>query len=210
MLFRLLYSWLPPFSCRADGEVKHCVINKTLTGYGFAEPYNLYNSLKELVLHYQHTSLVQHNDSLNVTLAYPVYAQQRRWAPSELWSLFPHRQSWCLFRQGKKILKLPRPPTSQDWAAVSKLPSDETRAFFRHGSRRWVLSCECMFLSYRACFGRSRSTATERYAIISLSPGLQVPRGLHHGACLRSIEALPAWMLVTADPRSQGVFSLEP
>uniref|UniRef100_A0A3Q0SBZ1 Phosphatidylinositol 3-kinase regulatory subunit alpha n=1 Tax=Amphilophus citrinellus TaxID=61819 RepID=A0A3Q0SBZ1_AMPCI len=61
-----------------DGEVKHCVINKTPTGYGFAEPYNLYSSLKELVLHYQHTSLVQHNDSLNVTLAYPVYAQQRR------------------------------------------------------------------------------------------------------------------------------------
>ncbi|XP_077203411.1 phosphatidylinositol 3-kinase regulatory subunit alpha isoform X2 [Paroedura picta] len=61
-----------------DGEVKHCVINKTPTGYGFAEPYNLYNSLRELVLHYQHTSLVQHNDSLNVTLAYPVYAQQRR------------------------------------------------------------------------------------------------------------------------------------
>uniref|UniRef100_A0A667XCI6 Phosphatidylinositol 3-kinase regulatory subunit alpha n=1 Tax=Myripristis murdjan TaxID=586833 RepID=A0A667XCI6_9TELE len=61
-----------------DGEVKHCVINKTHTGYGFAEPYNLYGSLKELVLHYQHTSLVQHNDSLNVTLAFPVYSQQRR------------------------------------------------------------------------------------------------------------------------------------
>ncbi|XP_067114044.1 phosphatidylinositol 3-kinase regulatory subunit alpha isoform X2 [Osmerus mordax] len=61
-----------------DGEVKHCVINKTPSGYGFAEPYNLYSSLKELVLHYQHTSLVQHNDSLNVTLAHPVYAQQRR------------------------------------------------------------------------------------------------------------------------------------
>ncbi|XP_069794895.1 phosphatidylinositol 3-kinase regulatory subunit alpha isoform X2 [Narcine bancroftii] len=61
-----------------DGDVKHCVINKTPTGYGFAEPYNLYNSLKELVLHYQHTSLVQHNDSLNVTLAYPVYGNQRR------------------------------------------------------------------------------------------------------------------------------------
>ncbi|XP_074424407.1 phosphatidylinositol 3-kinase regulatory subunit alpha-like isoform X2 [Larus michahellis] len=60
-----------------DGEVKHCVINKTPTEYGFAEPYNLYNSL-ELVLHYQHTSLMQHNDSINVTLAYPVYAQQRR------------------------------------------------------------------------------------------------------------------------------------
>uniref|UniRef100_A0A673AXU1 Phosphatidylinositol 3-kinase regulatory subunit alpha n=1 Tax=Sphaeramia orbicularis TaxID=375764 RepID=A0A673AXU1_9TELE len=61
-----------------DSEVKHCVINKTPSGFGFAEPYNLYSSLKELVLHYQHTSLVQHNDSLNVTLAYPVYAQQRR------------------------------------------------------------------------------------------------------------------------------------
>ncbi|KAM9810412.1 phosphatidylinositol 3-kinase regulatory subunit alpha-like [Neosynchiropus ocellatus] len=61
-----------------DGEVKHCVINKTSTGYGFAEPYNLYGSLKELVLHYQHTSLVQHNDSLNVTLAFPVNSQQRR------------------------------------------------------------------------------------------------------------------------------------
>ncbi|KAA0716518.1 Phosphatidylinositol 3-kinase regulatory subunit alpha [Triplophysa tibetana] len=61
-----------------DGEVKHCVINKTPTGYGFAEPYNLYGSLKELVLHYQHTSLVQHNDSLNVKLTYPVYAAQMR------------------------------------------------------------------------------------------------------------------------------------
>ncbi|KAL2097630.1 hypothetical protein ACEWY4_006837 [Coilia grayii] len=61
-----------------DGEVKHCVIYKTATGYGFAEPYNLYSSLRNLVLHYRHTSLVQHNDSLNVTLAYPVLAQQPR------------------------------------------------------------------------------------------------------------------------------------
>ncbi|XP_042319506.1 phosphatidylinositol 3-kinase regulatory subunit gamma isoform X1 [Sceloporus undulatus] len=59
----------------ADGEVKHCVIYSTPRGYGFAEPYNLYSTLKELVLHYQHTSLVQHNDSLNVRLAYPIYAQ---------------------------------------------------------------------------------------------------------------------------------------
>ncbi|XP_026521577.1 phosphatidylinositol 3-kinase regulatory subunit gamma [Notechis scutatus] len=58
-----------------EGEVKHCVIYSTPRGYGFAEPYNLYSTLKELVLHYQHTSLVQHNDSLNVRLAYPVYAQ---------------------------------------------------------------------------------------------------------------------------------------
>ncbi|NXD44514.1 P85B kinase, partial [Copsychus sechellarum] len=58
-----------------DGDTKHCVIYKTATGYGFAEPYNLYASLKDLVLHYKHTSLVQHNDSLNVTLAHPVLSQ---------------------------------------------------------------------------------------------------------------------------------------
>ncbi|XP_072261231.1 phosphatidylinositol 3-kinase regulatory subunit beta [Pyxicephalus adspersus] len=61
-----------------DGDTKHCVIYKTSTGYGFAEPYYLYSSLKELVLHYQHTSLVQHNDALNVTLSYPVLAQPSR------------------------------------------------------------------------------------------------------------------------------------
>lgn len=58
-----------------DGEVKHCVIYSTPRGFGFAEPYNLYSSLKDLVLHYHQASLVQHNDSLNVRLAYPVYAQ---------------------------------------------------------------------------------------------------------------------------------------
>ncbi|XP_066430291.1 phosphatidylinositol 3-kinase regulatory subunit gamma-like isoform X1 [Eleutherodactylus coqui] len=61
-----------------DGDTKHCVIYKTSTGYGFAEPYYLYASLKELVLHYQHTSLVQHNDALNVTLMYPVLAPPSR------------------------------------------------------------------------------------------------------------------------------------
>ncbi|KAM9849364.1 phosphoinositide-3-kinase, regulatory subunit 3b (gamma) isoform 3-T3 [Aulostomus maculatus] len=58
-----------------EGEVKHCVIYSTPRGFGFAEPYNLYSSLKDLVLHYHQTSLVQHNDSLNVRLAYPVYTQ---------------------------------------------------------------------------------------------------------------------------------------
>ncbi|XP_075719123.1 phosphatidylinositol 3-kinase regulatory subunit beta [Rhinoderma darwinii] len=61
-----------------DGNTKHCVIFKTATGYGFAEPYYLYASLKELVLHYQNTSLVQHNDALNVTLMYPVLAPPSR------------------------------------------------------------------------------------------------------------------------------------
>uniref|UniRef100_A0A663MXS7 Phosphatidylinositol 3-kinase regulatory subunit beta n=1 Tax=Athene cunicularia TaxID=194338 RepID=A0A663MXS7_ATHCN len=63
----------------------HCVIYKTATGYGFAEPYNLYASLKDLVLHYKHTSLVQHNDSLNVTLAHPVLSQPpKRETPSSM------------------------------------------------------------------------------------------------------------------------------
>ncbi|XP_029470184.1 phosphatidylinositol 3-kinase regulatory subunit beta isoform X2 [Rhinatrema bivittatum] len=61
-----------------DGDTKHCMIYKTASGYGFAEPYNLYASLKDLVLHYKHVSLVQHNDSLNVTLSYPVLSQPAR------------------------------------------------------------------------------------------------------------------------------------
>ncbi|XP_075878804.1 phosphatidylinositol 3-kinase regulatory subunit gamma-like isoform X2 [Nelusetta ayraudi] len=66
------------FACSVvvDGDVKHCVIYRTSTGYGFAEPYNLYSSLRELVLHYSHTSLIQHNQQLNVTLAWPALSQQ--------------------------------------------------------------------------------------------------------------------------------------
>ncbi|XP_034147327.1 phosphatidylinositol 3-kinase regulatory subunit beta isoform X2 [Esox lucius] len=64
-----------------DGDAKHCVIYKTDRGYGFAEPYNLYGSLRDLVLHYKHESLVQHNDQLNVTLAYPVLTQTQMQHP---------------------------------------------------------------------------------------------------------------------------------
>ncbi|XP_028299907.1 phosphatidylinositol 3-kinase regulatory subunit gamma-like isoform X2 [Gouania willdenowi] len=66
------------FACSVvvEGEVKHCVIYRTSTGYGFAEPYNLHSSLRELVLHYRHTSLIQHNQQLNVTLAWPALSQQ--------------------------------------------------------------------------------------------------------------------------------------
>lgn len=68
------------FACSVvvDEETKHCVIFKTATGYGFAEPYNRYSSVKELVLHYQHASLLQHNSQLNVTLAYPVLAPPQK------------------------------------------------------------------------------------------------------------------------------------
>ncbi|EPQ05911.1 Phosphatidylinositol 3-kinase regulatory subunit beta [Myotis brandtii] len=51
-----------------DSDTQHCVTYPTATGLGFVEPYSLYGSLKKLVLHYQHTSLVQHNDALTLTL----------------------------------------------------------------------------------------------------------------------------------------------
>lgn len=83
-------------SCSVDGDVKHCVIYRTSTGYGFAEPYNLYSSLRELVLHYRHTSLIQHNQQLNVTLAWPAFSQQSSWvAPAHR----PDSQSFTALAQ---------------------------------------------------------------------------------------------------------------
>uniref|UniRef100_A0A3Q4GEX6 Phosphoinositide-3-kinase, regulatory subunit 3a (gamma) n=1 Tax=Neolamprologus brichardi TaxID=32507 RepID=A0A3Q4GEX6_NEOBR len=54
-------------------EVKHCMIYSTPHGYGFAEPYDVHCSLKDLVLHYRLHSLVQHNDALDVRLSHPVH-----------------------------------------------------------------------------------------------------------------------------------------
>ncbi|KAF6216721.1 hypothetical protein GE061_001068 [Apolygus lucorum] len=62
-------------SIACNGNVNHCIIYETERGYGFAEPYNIYESLKALVLHYKQTSLEEHNDSLCTTLAYPVLAE---------------------------------------------------------------------------------------------------------------------------------------
>uniref|UniRef100_A0A1B0CPA5 SH2 domain-containing protein n=1 Tax=Lutzomyia longipalpis TaxID=7200 RepID=A0A1B0CPA5_LUTLO len=56
-----------------NGIPNHCIIYQTDRGYGFAEPYNVYSTLKALVLHYAHNSLEEHNDSLLTTLKYPVY-----------------------------------------------------------------------------------------------------------------------------------------
>ncbi|XP_015785715.1 phosphatidylinositol 3-kinase regulatory subunit alpha [Tetranychus urticae] len=57
-------------------KIYHCLINKTERGFGFAEPYNIHPTLKSLVLHYQQTSLEEHNDMLHTTLAYPVFSDQ--------------------------------------------------------------------------------------------------------------------------------------
>ncbi|KAJ9593700.1 hypothetical protein L9F63_014748, partial [Diploptera punctata] len=62
-------------SITCNGTTNHCIIYETDRGYGFAEPYNIYESLKLLVLHYAQNSLEEHNDSLNTTLAFPVFAQ---------------------------------------------------------------------------------------------------------------------------------------
>lgn len=51
----------------------HCIINETDRGFGFAEPYNIYESLLALVKHYAKNSLEEHNDLLQTTLRYPVY-----------------------------------------------------------------------------------------------------------------------------------------
>ncbi|XP_070774517.1 phosphatidylinositol 3-kinase regulatory subunit gamma-like isoform X4 [Enoplosus armatus] len=56
-------------------EVKHCMVYSTPHGYGFAEPYDVHCSLKDLVLHYRLHSLAQHNDALDVRLSHPVHAK---------------------------------------------------------------------------------------------------------------------------------------
>lgn len=55
--------------------MQHCIIYATERGYGFAEPYNIHESLKYLVLHYAQNSLEEHNECLTTTLAYPAFAQ---------------------------------------------------------------------------------------------------------------------------------------
>ena len=56
----------------SGGQIAHCLINRRDTGYGFAEPYFIHNSLKDLVLHYSEASLFEHNDELDTTLRIPV------------------------------------------------------------------------------------------------------------------------------------------
>lgn len=55
-----------------NGNVEHCRIEKTERGYGFADPYNIYPSLMELVLHYSQNSLDVHNEVLTTTLEIPL------------------------------------------------------------------------------------------------------------------------------------------
>jgi len=59
-------------SIKCGNEVGHCLIYSGPRGYGFAEPYNIYANLLDLVLHYAVNSLEEHNEKLKTTLMYPV------------------------------------------------------------------------------------------------------------------------------------------
>lgn len=58
-------------SIACNKEVQHCKIYEGEHGYGFAEPFLIYPTLGDLVLHYSENSLLMHNDLLNTTLKYP-------------------------------------------------------------------------------------------------------------------------------------------
>ncbi|KAL1492373.1 hypothetical protein ABEB36_010629 [Hypothenemus hampei] len=55
-----------------NGVPNHCIIYESYQGFGFTEPYNIYKTLKDLVIHYAANSLEMHNDVLNTVLRYPV------------------------------------------------------------------------------------------------------------------------------------------
>jgi hypothetical protein len=57
-----------------NSTVGHCHIHQTDRGFGFAEPYNIYPTLRELVVHYAQNSLEEHNDQLKTRLAHPIGA----------------------------------------------------------------------------------------------------------------------------------------
>lgn len=66
-------------SIACGGTTKHCIIASGNRGMGFAEPYNIYPTLKHLVLHYATNSLEIHNDNLKTTLAYPLFARNNEY-----------------------------------------------------------------------------------------------------------------------------------
>lgn len=75
ILFSKVFTDASLCHCSVNEEVKHCMIYRTPHGYGFAEPYDVHCSLKDLVLHYRLHSLAQHNDALDVRLSHPVHAK---------------------------------------------------------------------------------------------------------------------------------------
>ncbi|XP_011262864.2 uncharacterized protein LOC105255336 isoform X1 [Camponotus floridanus] len=79
-----------------NGVVQHCIIYGTERGYGFAEPYNIHQSLKHLVLHYAQNSLEEHNECLTTTLAYPAFAP-----PAALAQLQSQQKQFQIYAQNQ-------------------------------------------------------------------------------------------------------------
>lgn len=106
-------------SITCNSATNHCLIYETDKGYGFALPYNIYESLLGLVLHYAQNSLEEHNDALTTTLKYPVY--------SEFTSRYKQQQ------QVQKKLQIiqqqqhqPQPYTQAIQNDLHKMPLNET------------------------------------------------------------------------------------
>lgn len=55
------------------GAIRHCLILRSVYGFGLKEPYK-YSTLQQFVLHYARHSLSEFNWKLNTTLKYPVFA----------------------------------------------------------------------------------------------------------------------------------------
>lgn len=56
----------------STGLIGHCLIHQGEEGYGFAHPFNIYQTLDNLVLHYAVNSLEEHNEGLRTPLLYPL------------------------------------------------------------------------------------------------------------------------------------------
>ncbi|XP_024940412.1 phosphatidylinositol 3-kinase regulatory subunit alpha isoform X5 [Cephus cinctus] len=94
-------------SIMCNGTVNHCIIYATERGYGFAEPFNIHETLKHLVLHYAQNSLEEHNESLNTTLAYPAFAPAT--ALVQLQAQHMQTQTQMLQAQNQNQIPLPIP-----------------------------------------------------------------------------------------------------
>jgi len=69
-------------------QIAHCLIYQHDGYYGFAEPYFIHQTLKDLVLHYRETSLFEHNDELDTTLRIPIGMVVDSLSPSSISSVF--------------------------------------------------------------------------------------------------------------------------
>lgn len=54
----------------------HILIHRSERGFGFTEPYLLFRTLNDLVVHYASHSLEEHNPHLTTTLAHPLHGPQ--------------------------------------------------------------------------------------------------------------------------------------